>query len=708
MILSNYIKTSLRQNRFILLLCVVFASGFLCAQKTPSDSIKDRIFDKTLSDSVRAVNIIAYSFAWPRPPFDEMIPILDEGLKLTTKSKLHNLSRQILSQKIMYYVNNNRGIEAFSFCQEMIRLGESVSNSEIIANGYYLRGLIFLNYGMQAKAIAEEKKSLEFYMKSGNKREIANANYLIAWYSFNFKDYHTSLKGFTEAYNSEIKNKNPSKSILGEYLGWLGNTYSALKKFDSALYYKRQSIYYFNEAKDRFGYADGYRYLGNIYRNMKLYDSALVNYKIAYGLFEKLNSKDRMWLIQYFTAETYAASKNYKKSAHELDILLDTVHGSRDLLSLEMGTRLASKVYEKNSEYKKAINCYKRYIVYKDSSEKNSQQGALTELDAKLKFEQEETLFKIKQAEKDANVAREREKQAIIRNFFIGGFVVMAIFLIVIFRNYKQKKKANQLLEIQKNEIETQKKEIQDSINYAQNIQKAVLPETKEIEKHFKEVFILYKPKDVVSGDFFWYSETKENILVAAADCTGHGVPGAFMSMIGSYELNNSVLKRGIVQPSRILSYINISLKLRLKQNELQTKNKDGMDIVLCSFDKQKKQLQYAGANRPLYIIRNNEAIEVAPTKSAIGGHTDDSFEFNNTTIPLETGDCVYMYTDGYADQFGGEKNKKLTIKNFKNLLKSIAEKPMKEQYGILEDYFYKWKGNFDQLDDILVIEIRV
>ncbi len=695
-------------SKHLLLLFFLCFFGNSYGQKTRADTLSLSLKDKTINDTTKLKDVVAYTFSWPRPPFDVAVKLIDEAYDIGIKSNLTNFCQQLLGRKIAYYTENNRGIEAFSICQEMRKLGEQKKDDRIIALSYNLRGNIFSVYNMLGKAIEEQKIGNEYSKKANDLAALSTGQYLLAWYSFNNKDYTTALKNFIPAYNYVLAKRKEDIGTLGEYSGWIGNAYGALKQFDSAIYFRRISLNYFIKAGDRIGYPDAYRYLGNIYRNMKVYDSAMVNYKRSYNLFKEYNVLNRKWLLQYFIAETYAALKDYKSSAKELDNLLDTVAGTKDLLSLVLGNKLGGNIYEKNMEYPKAITCFKKYIIYKDSSERTGQQGALTELDAKLKFEQEENALKVKQAEKDALAKQEGEKQALIRNFFMGGFAIMSLFLIAIVRNYRQKQKANKILERQKNEIEIQKKEIQDSINYAQNIQRAVLPETKEIEKHFAEMFVLYKPKDVVSGDFYWFNQTENNVLVAAADCTGHGVPGAFMSMIGSYELNNSVLERGILQPSKILSSINGSLKKRLKQNDKQTTNKDGMDIVLCSFDLKNLQLQYAGANRPLFIIRNNEPITIAPTKSAIGGYTSDEFEFINNNFPLQKGDCIYLYTDGYSDQFGGEKNKKLTTKSFKALLLSNASKPLKEQSQLLDDYFYNWKGKYDQLDDVLVIGIKI
>lgn len=672
------------------------------------DSLFADLRNKNLHDTLRAVSIMNLTFARPEPKFDTIVPLIEEGYQLAIKHHKNGLATGLLGRKIYFYVHNGRGIEAFSICQQMALLGEKEKDDNILGQSYELRGSVFQSFNMLSKAADELKQAIYYYEKAGNKEAENKSRYLLGYYSFNSKDYATALPNFRKAYAYMLSVPKSDVNILYEYCGWVGNTFRQMKQFDSALYYRRLAMDYAYKGEGKWNIAEAHRYTGVVYLRAAKFDSALVYFKKAYNLFGEMTGKDRMWLMQYFIAETYSEMKNVAKSAKELDVLLDKKSGTKDIYTLYEGNLLGTIVYEKNNELKKSIACYKDYILYKDSVEKSDKQGAVTELDAKLKFEHEESLMALKQAEKDAEAKREVEKQALIRNILIGGFCVVGLFLIVVYRNYIQKQKANKLLEAQKNEIEAQKKEIQDSINYAQNIQSAVLPDTSEIEKHFTEMFIFYRPKDVVSGDFFWYNKTKDGVLIAAADCTGHGVPGAFMSMIGSYELNNSVSEKGIFEPGKILSHINVSLKKRLRQNAEQSNSKDGMDIAICGFDLKNNKLQYAGANRPLYIIRDNKPLEFAPTKAAIGGYTEDNKEFNNTDIQLQKGDCVYMYTDGYSDQFGGEKNKKLTTKNFKTLLQSIANLNMKEQYKALEKYFYEWKGNFEQLDDVLVIGIRI
>jgi ligand-binding sensor domain-containing protein/serine phosphatase RsbU (regulator of sigma subunit) len=266
----------------------------------------------------------------------------------------------------------------------------------------------------------------------------------------------------------------------------------------------------------------------------------------------------------------------------------------------------------------------------------------------------------------------------------------------------------NREITAQKSIIETKNRDITDSIQYAKNIQEAILPQLDLIAQEFPQSFILYMPKDIVSGDFYWFAKRKNKKFIATADCTGHGVPGAFMSIIGNTILNEIVSEKEILEPGEILNELHSGIKNALKQSNAGGERRDGMDIALCAIEDNSNILEYAGANRPLWIFRGGkpDAMEVIkPNKSPIGGlETEDKRRFTNNRIELGKGDIVYMSTDGYADQFGGKAGKKMMVKNFQKLLTEILHLPFPEQKEILRKHFLDWRGDQEQVDDVLVI----
>jgi len=257
----------------------------------------------------------------------------------------------------------------------------------------------------------------------------------------------------------------------------------------------------------------------------------------------------------------------------------------------------------------------------------------------------------------------------------------------------------------QKTIVEQKNKDITDSINYAKNIQEAILPKA-GVDDMFVDSFIMYRPRDIVSGDFYWIKKDENRLLIAAADCTGHGVPGAFMSILGIAFLNEIIIKNPFIEANEILNLLRDNVIVSLHQTGKEGESKDGMDLALCVFDIKTGILQFAGANNPMYLIRNNEIKEIKPDKMPVGFHYNIQ-SFNNNYIELYPGDKVYIFSDGFADQFGGPKGKKFKYAQLKEILLNIYTKPMSEQKTILESTFDNWIGDLEQIDDILVIGVQ-
>ena len=287
-------------------------------------------------------------------------------------------------------------------------------------------------------------------------------------------------------------------------------------------------------------------------------------------------------------------------------------------------------------------------------------------------------------------------------------------------RDIRERLRMQEQIKKQSDIIEEKNKDLIDSITYAKNIQHAILPSMSSMNKSFPEMFVLYKPKDIVSGDFYWYTSVKSSVnnelaatgeglsVIAVVDCTGHGVPGAFMSLVGYTLLNQTVNTPEVNTPGAVLDYMNRELVRTLNKNMEEIVINDGMDMSVCAFNPKTKKLNYAGANHVMYHIHDNQLANYDGDKQAIGLQSQEKLKaFTNHELTIERGDVIYMFTDGFEDQFGGEKSKKYKSSRFREFLQSIHTNKMQEQKNLLEQEFINWKGKNEQLDDVLVIGIR-
>lgn len=373
----------------------------------------------------------------------------------------------------------------------------------------------------------------------------------------------------------------------------------------------------------------------------------------------------------------------------------------------------------------------------KTNSDLSNTKNVLSQTETELEVKTDSlTYSQLLNQKKDEALLHERR----IKTYLSVVFVLVLVILFFIFNNYQKNKKHNAYLaELNQNisqkntELKQRNKEILDSIRYAERIQKAMLPSEKLVKKYFEQSFIFFKPKDIVSGDFYWMETIDDTIVFAAVDCTGHGVPGAFMSVLGHDGLNRIIKENRVLTPAPILNLLNEFIEDSFNKSGQELY--DGMDIALCALNMKHQTLQFAGANNPLYLIRDKskgvlmdgeQMIEpkmsnekyhlyvVRPDKQPIGKHHNRK-HFTNYSFELKSGDSIYVFSDGYADQFGGPDGKKFKYKQFKKLLLTIQDQSMEDQLSIVENTFEEWKNHayvnkpsFDQIDDVVIIGVKV
>jgi len=439
-----------------------------------------------------------------------------------------------------------------------------------------------------------------------------------------------------------------------------------------------------------------------------LFRKALDFHSRALMINEELKSSN-MAESKFGLARTYYYLKNYSKAKDYCDQYL-----SYHLLpSFRKDAELfKAKIDSSSGDYKDAYTHYLNYIFLRDKLNGEEVKNSATKEKFQNEYDKQKAFDKVEQDKKEA-------QQRIIVWSILCGLLLVLIFAGFIFRSLRITRKQKEVIEIKSKETEEQKqliekqkelveernKDILDSITYAKRLQDAILPPLSIIKQYLPDSFLLYKPKDIVAGDFYWMERTGDNILIAAADCTGHGVPGALVSVVCSNALNRTVKEFHVTEPGRILDKVR---ELVLETFEKSESNvQDGMDISLCFINTKKNEVQWSGAYNSLWYIQNGEIHEVPADKQPIGKH-DKPVPFNTHNLNLQKGDTLYLFTDGFADQFGGPKGKKFKYKQMEELLLTNATKSMDEQKNVLEHTLESWKGNLEQVDDILVIGIKI
>lgn len=493
----------------------------------------------------------------------------------------------------------------------------------------------------------------------------------------------------------------------------IGSIFIMLDAHDSARYFLTKGLNVAKDYKDHSMVATCYLNLGVFEYKLENYEQAQLNLFGALEHAEAIDDQDLLSRIYHNLALVSVSLKDYHSGLTYDDLALIAAEKSGVLgnkVSAQIGL---ARCYEKLGRYEEALFHYKAHTVLKDSVSELENEGVFIEMQEKFKadeaFKANEILTqknKIQDLEIAKNAEEIQNSRIVILSSIIG-LVLLVVLALTLYNRNVIKQRANQKLQDAYAIIHEKNADILASIDYASKIQEALLP-TKENEKLFKESFFLLRPKDIVSGDFLWYAEAEGKKIIAVVDCTGHGVPGAFMSMIGNTFLHQIVNEREITNPAQILTELRRNVVRALNQKGDGVNRKDGMDMAICVYNSSTGMLEFAGANNPLFVITRGEMKEIKGDKQPVGYFEGLEKPFTHHSIEVATGDCVYLFSDGYADQFGGPKGKKYKYKQLKELLFENFEKPMQVQKSILIASFDDWKGPLEQVDDVCVVGFRI
>lgn len=667
----------MRTLTLLFLLLPILSNG----QTSKLDSLWNAWTDESNPDTLRYEALHGYN--WGGPLFsspDSALLIAEMQMQFATERNLPKQKAGAYNTLgVVYYLKGDYGI-AIDYYSKSKDAHEAAGNRKGVASTITNIGIIYSLQDEQELALDYHLRSLEIRLEVGDER------------------------GLAPAYNN------------------IGTVLFNLGQIDTAEYYYERSLEYSIAHNHKRAIISNHINLGKICLERKTYAEAKDHFSKSLLFAEEMDIKSDIAVAHSNLADMYeemgepALAKKHARASLKIAQENDVKEEVKD------ASEVLYEVYKAEGDYQAALTAYEIHNEAKDSINSQTNRNQVLSNRFKVAYEKKAAADSVRTAEEkkvsDAILAAERAENAKKdqqQYFLYGGLALALLFGAFIFNRFRVTSKQKGIIETQKekvdaayDELEIKNQEIMDSITYAKRIQSAILPPDQLVKEYLKESFILYKPKDIVAGDFYWMIPLDTGILFAAADCTGHGVPGAMVSVVCNNALNRSVREFGLTEPGRILDKTReiVVAEFRASGHTGTMENvKDGMDIALCHLSG--NTLQFAGAYNPLWIVRNGEILETKGTKQAVGV-VDQPVPFTTHTLELLPGDALYIFSDGFVDQFGGEKGKKFKARALRELLLSIQSLPMPEQRSRIDQTFETWKGELEQVDDVCFIGVKV
>lgn len=642
------------------------------------------------------------------------------------------LKAQVLSQKAGYlqgickgmnvqsYTLNRQGNfdSALVLLKRALIIGERLNDSALISSSTLYLANAYSSKGDHPTAVGYYFKGLKLEEKL---RTPVNLHFYLNGIGVLFttqKNYARGLEYLLKARDAADRTNNQKYfSTIYNNIGW---RYMLVGKNDSAKYFLDLAIRYCEQSGNLYALTFPLHNLGELFVNLKQYDKAYINTIRSYEISKAQGFKDRM-VANLLTLgdidlrqNKFASTENYLKQGLVLSQQIQAKIHIKDV------SLLLANLYEKQGDFDRAYYFYELFSTTKDTIMNQKNSKVITEMNIKYNTEKKEQEIELLRKNEDIQkleLAKKRNQlntQQTLSVSIGGGFILLLIVACLLFSQYQLNKRANKELQSAYNVIEEKNTLIEksnstitDSLLYAKRLQDAILPPASDLQTHFKDnFFVFYQPSQIVSGDFYWHSVQQDKIIFVVADCTGHGVPGAFMSMIAHTLLNEIINERKITDTVKIAKLLDEKIIYALNQHEGSQKY-DGMDISICSIDKQNQEIRFTGAHHSMYI-NDGKLQKIKGDPYSIGGaHHRNTKTFTSKKIKYQQGLLLYFLTDGYSDQSGGKENKRFSSKQFESMLIDFQNEPMSVQMQKLEDVFAEWKGDGKQRDDVLVAGIK-
>jgi tetratricopeptide (TPR) repeat protein len=677
------------------------------------------------------------------------------------KGEKRQMGSALNTQGVSFYFQGDYD-KAIDYYSKSLKIDEELGDKKGMAISLNNIGNIYEEQGGYNKAIDYYFKSLKIKEEIGDKEGMSVSYNNIGVVYQEQGDYNNAIDYFSKSL--KIEEEIGNKKGIARSFNNIGLIYMQQGDYGNAINYYSKSLKIKEKIGEKKEMAVSLNNIGSIYNKQGDYDNAIAYYSKGLKIDEEVGNKKGMAISLNNIGSIYKEEGNYEQA-------LD--YNNRSLIiAQEVGAALATRdaanslyqTHKKLGRHQDALQMYELFIETRDSLESEANQKAVIRQEYKYTYEKQAAADSVKNAEaakvqnalltaeqaekkrlkSESNRQKLENKNQQQQAYFLYGILGLALlFGGFIFNRFKVTQKQKGIIESQKDEVEQQKEkvdqayeqleekntEILDSITYAKRIQEAILPPTRLVKEWLPNSFVLYKPKDIVAGDFYWMEHVGDTILFAAADCTGHGVPGAMVSVVCHNAMNRSVREFGLTDPGKILDKTNELVEDTFAKSDEEVK--DGMDLALCSL--KGNTLQYAGAHNPLWIIRKEKVksegesennspslspqakgeaftftiIETKANKLPIGSFNEHQ-PYTTHTFELQPNDVFYIFSDGYVDQFGGKRGKKFKPKALRELLLSIQNQPMDQQRELINQAFEKWRGDLEQVDDVCIIGVKV
>ena len=691
-----------------------------------------------------ALNTQGVSF-YLKSNYEKALQYYEKSLKILKEIRDKNRVGSTLGNIALVYENQGNYGKALLYHEKSLKIREEIADKRGIAGSYNLIGNIYAGQGNFEKALEHHEKSLKIREEIADKIGIGNS---LGNIGIIYKEQGNNEKAI-EFYKNSLKifKEIGYKKGIGSCYNNIGNIYQDQGYYEKSLVYFRRDLKICEEIGDKKGIGGSYNNIGLNYENQGNYEKALENFEKSLKICKEIGDKSVMGIslgnigliyknqgnnekaLEYFgnglkiceeigdkngvgysfhnIGLIYKQENNYEKA---LDYLLESKKIKEEINvinDLDETAKALMEVYEKLGNNKKALENHKLYVKVKDSLDKMDAEKQLYKFEIDKNYELEKQADSIKHA--DEIILHQAE--AITQKQRSNGLVLISIIILIslglVFNQLKKVKKGKLLVEERNIVIEEKQKEITESINYAKRLQDGILVPLDLVQSWLSESFILFKPKDIVSGDFYWIEKVGDKIYFAVADCTGHGIPGALVSIICSNALSKSLQEDNISSPAKLLDATRKLVEERFVR--AADSIKDGMDISLSCLNVKTKTITWSGAMNPLWVVKKDakEIQELKPDRQAIG-MVENPKPFTEHKFKIALGDSVYLFSDGYPDQFGGPKGKKYMKGKMKKFVLSLQNQSMQEQLVSFDKEFNSWKGNRDQIDDVCVMGVRI